>query len=408
MIDTPINERRIRHQSDKTSATVHDVFAMLEREESAFRQKGPEDQQNYKELLGQFTESNNSLGIEGSKRLITAFNEINDQKADYVVPLKDIQVIDFPQSGHTGKRELEFELLSYDHQGKVATAFTIYEARKQFLDKTFKANKHYEELFDRDATEFAINSIRKLIEQYPDDKYRFRFVIAESEEKEQYYLRAVVDPKRYHIYDNGAILFLSLLGMERYSRDSKQLFYVDSAVLTESKINLSLKSRQKILLDNGVSIRIGVTIRNSEIADESAEFIFIYWISYQGKTITLIDRPLFKINHGYTAATNAKELQNLDEIANRTNEVYEAVNIAKVYNPMEAGSLEHLFSSLLHAGSALSNKYRSKVTQFRFEVVQNTYSLFELFDKLESFADDLDDDQVIWEIRARLSKYLLE
>ncbi|WP_125769458.1 hypothetical protein [Lapidilactobacillus wuchangensis] len=402
-----ISERRLKDQSGTPSANVSDVFKMLEKAQNVFLELTATDKKKYEELATQFLNDNRSLDIEGTEELLNQFNEINEHKVDYSVPLQDIRAVDFPRLGQNNKIEFKFDLLTDDHTETHATALTMYDARKQFLTKTFKANTYYEELFKRDEVEFALNNLRQLIEKYPDEKYRYRFVIDNKDDVEQYYLRAVVDVSRYKTYDNGMILFLALMGMEGYQNDTKNKFYVESAVLTDSKISLAFKSKKIVKLKKGVTVRIGVTVRNSEIADEAAEFRFMYWISYNGKTITLIDEPLFRVNHGYKVETNTQGLKQLGNISEREKQIFQAIDDARVYDPMKPGAMEKLFQSLINARQKLPENYRSKVEGLHGNTARNTYSLLELFDKFEGFATDLKNDEVLWDIRARLNNYIL-
>ncbi len=407
MMSESISERRLKDQSGTPSANVSDVFKMLEKAQNVFLELTATDKKKYEELATQFLNDNRSLDIEGTEELLNQFNEINEHKVDYSVPLQDIRAVDFPRLGQNNKIEFKFDLLTDDHTETHATALTMYDARKQFLTKTFKANTYYEELFKRDEVEFALNNLRQLIEKYPDEKYRYRFVIDNKDDVEQYYLRAVVDVSRYKTYDNGMILFLALMGMEGYQNDTKNKFYVESAVLTDSKISLAFKSKKIVKLKKGVTVRIGVTVRNSEIADEAAEFRFMYWISYNGKTITLIDEPLFRVNHGYKVETNTQGLKQLGNISEREKQIFQAIDDARVYDPMKPGAMEKLFQSLINARQKLPENYRSKVEGLHGNTARNTYSLLELFDKFEGFATDLKNDEVLWDIRARLNNYIL-
>ncbi|MCT3370879.1 hypothetical protein [Lacticaseibacillus paracasei] len=407
MTNEPINERYLKEQQGKPSATIPETIRMLEIAKSAFQNMPEQDEQVYQDMKDRFPATDEPLNIEGSAALLQAINEISEKKFDFIIPLKDIEITDFPLLAKTNSREVRFNIKEADTKNVMGTAVSTYGARKQFLDLAFSGNTFAERGFKRDATSEIIADFNELIKKAkPDEKYRFRLIQTGELSSNEYLLRSVSTKEGYKVYDNGVVLYMSLRAISDFSQRANKLFYVENAHVTDSRLDADFRSASAQKLNHDVSVQIGIHVSNSEIADSSATFTVIYWITNKKQTITLADGPLFSINHHYTSASIAAELRKALSLNERSTSIYKAVNEAQMYSPVDEISLEKIFQSLIRSTQKLPKNYRNQLENLKEIATQESYSLLQLFGKLQTLADETKDEDVIWYIRIRLNKFL--
>ncbi|WP_125705672.1 hypothetical protein [Lacticaseibacillus daqingensis] len=403
-----VEHRQLGNQIGGKSASIAEVFEMLRKYKELFPQMTANDQKIFEEMLKLFPISDENLNIAGSKAVLDVFNELNTVKEDYVIPAKDFEISDFPRSSGDSRIEMAFKCWEPDHKGIFAEGTTIYDARKQYLDKSYKMNTFAEAQIEEGNTLLILETLEKLRGITPDRAFKFRFLRKGKQEDGKLLLRSVVGDQSYKNYDNCEVLFLALMGAYQYAKEQHVNFYVSSLDVTDSKMDLLLLSQDTTELEGGVHAQVGLAIRNSEIADGSANFELLYKLDYRESTVTLSDSSVFTINHGWRLETIAERLKNLSRLHEASNQVFLAVNAAKLYEPASDASLAKIFNPLLRSKSILTEKTREEVVKLRTEAetADQVETLLILFSKLEDLAAATNNQEVIWTIREALSKYI--
>lgn len=407
MTHEPINERYLDNQKGNTSATVSETLEMLEIAKSSFQKMPKQDEQVYQDMKARFPVTNKQLNIEGSAALLQAMNDTSKQKFDFIIPLKDVKITDFPLPAKTGSREVRIEIKEADTPDMMGTAVSTYRARKQFLDLVFSGNTFAENGFKRDAVSEIIAAFNELIKKSADDEqYRFRLIRTDELSPNEYLLRSVSTKGGYKVYDNGVVLYMSLRALADFANKTGKGFYVENARVSDSRLDIDFRSVSARKLNHDVSVQIGIHVSNSEIADKSATFSVMFWVTNKKRTITLSDGPLFTINHHYTSASISNELKKVNALNERATSIYKAVNEAQMYNPVDETSLEKIFYNLHRSTQKLPKDYRNQLDILKDVAINESYSLLKLFDKIQTLAAETNDDDVIWDIRIRLNKFL--
>lgn len=411
MVKTPIVESTLKSQSGNPVATVHDVFLMLKLSEDTYLNQTEADQKVFTEIASHFVDTESPLHIEGSASVLTEFNRINAKKNDFVMPLKDSTLLDIPSDGESGQYELQLGFKEAEHKHELFQGMTIYDGRTQFLDKAYKADKYVMNLVDNDQSSLAIKEIAEDQTALGDNEFKFRFVSPNYDdgplEDSTWYLRAVVRKSTYKNYDNGPVLFLGLLAIDKYAAQQGQLFFVKYFHITDSKMRLELLTKADSVLSDNVHVQTGIIITNSEIADGSVNFDFTYRVTYKNTTVTLSDDSVFTINHGYNAATIASNIQNLDKLSAKTKDIRAAITAAKLYDPAKIGDIEQIFSPLMHSKSLPKNvKGKLSALHNAALTVNNTTSLLLLFKQIEQIGLDTNNEDYIWHIRGLLGQFV--
>lgn len=210
----------------------------------------------------------------------------------------------------------------------------------------------------------------------------------------------------YKVYDNGVVLYMSLRALADFANKTGKGFYVENAHVSDSRLDIDFRSVSARKLNHDVSVQIGIHVSNSEIADKSATFSVMFWVTNKKRTITLSDGPLFTINHHYTSASISNELKKVNTLNERATSIYKAVNEAQMYNPVDETSLEKIFYNLHRSTQKLPKDYRNQLDILKDVAINESYSLLKLFDKIQTLAAETNDDDVIWDIRIRLNKFL--
>ncbi|GAB5053685.1 hypothetical protein PESHB5_01840 [Pediococcus parvulus] len=151
------------------------------------------------------------------------------------------------------------------------SAMSMYHARKDFLEKTFKIDKFTTFALEHDEEDLIKENIKELSKKIPETELKYRFIEIDnpSDEKTETFLRAVVDSKRYKLYDNNIVLYLALEAIDNYATKKREKFQVASFEVTDSKFNLYIYSKNVMTLKYGVKLSVGIQVSNSELSDGS-------------------------------------------------------------------------------------------------------------------------------------------
>jgi len=406
MSNDPLDLKRVV-PSSTTVVQYEDIYKVLEAAKREFSSKKSKSRLVLNEAENLYGKKTGNSSVLGLKEVIETYVKMSHRKFDMAVELKNIRVLGFPDDG--SGREMKFEVLSDD--GEVAySATTMYQAMRTFLNKTFSMASYTESAIALNGEKIVLDDIRNLTILSPQRKFIFRIISDGdlSEKDSEIYLRAVVSTDRYKLYDNGFVLFVGLMAIDEYAQKQNTQFKVKEFLLTDSKFSLFLLSTKSKQLSGGVSVKTGVQISNSEIADGSVSIKLFYEVSYRKKTVTLTGNQVVKFSHAWSEKEIKKQMQGLRDLSEITKGIYKAIETVRFGEPLDERQLFNLFSHLTRIKKNMPRTATQnlKNLQEQLEAANNAESLFNVFSKLEDLANKYGDD-VMLTIREKLHMFLV-
>lgn len=329
---------------------------------------------------------NDECNVKGSKEVIQLFQQIKNKKSDENISTKDIKLIGFDE-----ENQLILGILDRDIPDEVAyTATGIYSFSSTFLDQLFCLDKFSGYCFKTAQKDLLIENIVYLLENSEEKEKQYRFINGKKEG--EHYLRALTS-SRYRNYDNNIILYLSLNAMHRYSERMKNPAYVERAFITDSSLDMSVKLKNTISLGKKYQVEIGINVSNSEIGEGVVWFELIYTIiDNKGVRSTAIGDSVLKVKHSMKVETVKNRMKVFNDLENLSKRVISGIDEVRLTKKLDSDQLSMIFDKLAGArAKGLGVSAKQELNTMSKEVTENTYSLLELFNKLENIDATVDD-----------------
>ncbi|MHA5112426.1 hypothetical protein R5P82_05970 [Oenococcus oeni] len=174
------------------------------------------------------------------------------------------------------------------------------------------------------------------------------------------------------------------------SREIDKKFLVDYFFVSDSKMEIFFLEDTPTKIDKDVSIRTGIHISNSEIADGAAVFEMTYKISSGNKKITFLSDDIAKVNHGYNPKTISEGLENIANFNIMRKDIINAVKAINWSSTISDKVLYELISLVGHLGNNIPKKVRDKMKSElnAIKTAKKTTNLLEVFNKLGQVVDE--------------------
>lgn len=369
--------RRFSSSQDELDfASKDQVIALLDEGEISL---------SVKEIMKYVTEEECNIG--GSKKIVSLFNQIKNQKKDMLIPIEDISFVGFDENN---------VILAFKEQrggdGQFAfTATGIYSFTGDFLDQLFCLEKFSGYCFRQNERDLLRETIEYLLENTVNREKQYRLIYGTGLNEDKVYLRAVTSPS-YKNYDNNIVLYLALNAMHRYSKRTKNKVYIENAIISDSSLDMTMKVDQRIAIGTDYFAEIGVNISNSEIREGSVLFEFVYTLSDKnGNQSTAIGDSVVKIQHNNTSQTVKERMSQLNYLDEHSSNVLKGINEARLAAKLDEDELFSIFDKFSRS-KTLSAGTKIKLSQLqRDEIISNTITIIELFGKLENLVTTIDD-----------------
>ncbi|MEQ7179204.1 hypothetical protein ABQE01_09275 [Enterococcus thailandicus] len=329
---------------------------------------------------------NSECNIEGSKEVIQLFKQIKNKKYDQDISTQHIKLIGFDD-----KQQIILGIVDEANPEEIIyTAKGIYSFSNAFLDDLFCLDKFSGYCFRTDQKDLLIDNIKYLLANSKEIKKQYRFI--EGKKDGEVYLRALTS-SRYRNYDNNIVLYLSLNAMHQYSNRMKNPVYIDRAFITDSSLFMSVKLKNTIPLGKKYQVEIGINVSNSEIREGVVLFELSYTIiDRKGIRSTAIGDSVLKVKHNLNAGTVKNRMKVFNNLEVLSKDFISGIDEARLAKKLDADQLSVIFDKLAGARTkGLGMNVKQELNKMSKEVSENTYSLLELFNKLESIDATVDD-----------------
>lgn len=324
--------------------------------------------------------------VEGSNEVIQLFKQIKHKKYDKDISTRNVRLI-----GFNDKQQLILGFTDIDNAEEIAyTATGIYSFSSAFLDDLFCLDRFSGYCFRTDQKDLLIDNIRYLLENSEEIKKQYRFI--EGKEDGEVYLRALTSSK-YRNYDNNIVLYLSLNAMHQYSKRMKNPVYIDRAFITDSSLVMSVKLKNTIPLGKKYQVEIVINVSNSEIREGVVLFELVYTIiDRKGIRSTAIGDSVLKVKHNLNADTVKNRMKVFNNLEKLSKDLISGIDEARLAKKLDSDQLSVIFDKLSGARTkGLGINTKQELNKISKEVSENTYSLLELFNKLEKIDATVDD-----------------
>ncbi|OTP28236.1 hypothetical protein [Enterococcus mundtii] len=338
-----------------------------------------------KEITEFFSED--KCNVAGSKKIIKLFNQIKNQKKDMLIPIEDISL-----TGFDGQNLI----LAFKEQaggdGQIAfNATGIYSFSGDFLDQLFCLEKFAGYCFRINERDLLHETIEHLLGNTTGREKQYRLIYGTGANENKVYLRAITSDS-YKNYDNNVVMYLALNSMHRYSKRTGNKVYVESAVITDSSLDMSIKIDKRIAIGKKYFVEIGVKVLNSEIREGAVLFEFIYTIfDSKGNKSTAIGDSVVKIQHNNITRTVKERMAHLNLLDKHSDSVLKGITETRLATKLNEDELFAIFEKF-YRSKTLTSGTKTKLSQLqKNEIVDNTLTLIELFGKLENLDTTIDD-----------------
>lgn len=331
--------------------------------------------------------------IKGSKELLDLYNSIDNEKMDLVLPLSEIEYIGFYHDN-----EVILNLDGYQARG-------VYSFTPAFLDSLFSLKKFGAFCFDHGEKDLLNENIQKLMVSQKNQKRQYRFIM----DGDNLLLRGLTTTS-YKNYDNNIAIYLALHSLHKYSKENNVHVFVESGYIADSNLDIVFVQEETIKLDNSTFVEIGVRLTNNEITEGKLSMEFVYKVFDKNRnSFKAIGDTVVGIVHTYQVPTIQGKLDNLSRLSIYAREIIEHIQNIKNRSKLDRDQLSLIFSRLSRAKkNEISKNSRERIeTLYKEEVVNNTFSLVELFGKIDALSTSIDEKTFIQIVFNELIKDIL-
>lgn len=320
--------------------------------------------------------------IIGSKEFLNAFEEVDCEKLDLVAPLENLTFIEFDD---TKEIVLEFENTQFPEH--VLKTVGIYEFTNKFLDENFRLKKFAKFCLDREYTDLLNENIEELMKRLSSQTKQYRFLKYEG----QWFLRALTS-ERYKNYDNHLAIYITLVILDSYSLDNDLRLVIGDSYLTDSDIRVNLIEEKTYVVNDDIQVQFGFYTTNNELTEGTFSLQFSYKVFYRKNAqFRALSNYIFDFNHTIAPEKLEKQLKSaLTEIASSKKDVIQFIKTIHSENLSE-NQLYSVFRAIKNSKNKFTQSTKEKAEHIRKESVGNTYSLIELFGRLNEITTDVDE-----------------
>lgn len=322
-------------------------------------------------------DEDSNCNVKGSSELIELYNSVDNEKMDLTLSLSEIEYIGFFHDN-----TIILKLDGYTARG-------IYKFTDTFLDSLFSMKKFGNFCLSHGEKDMLHENLKQLMITQQNEVRQYRFLMDNG----SLLLRGLTTTA-YKNYDNNIAIYLALQALHQYAEKNNVHITVESGYITDSSLDIIFIQEERFVIDKNTFVKIGIRLTNNEITEGKLSLEFIYTIfDKQNNNFKAIGDTVVGIIHTYQVPTIQSKLMNLNNLSEYAHETIQHIRSIKNRNKLDRDQLYLIFSRLSRAkASELTTKSKQDIDNlYKKEVVGNTYSLIELFDKIGSLGTTIDE-----------------
>jgi len=349
------------------------------------------------------------LQIGNSKFLIDSLLLLDSQceKVDIKAKVKDIQLKKMLQDE---KAIFEvFKIKDADlirkNKSDLLEVETAYSAKQDILDyynfskfANYCRDLEYEDLID---------TIKKYLKRKnTENKEEKSLRLLYKNDENKFYLRAVTSVGNYRDFGLNFSVFVALIALSKYVKETKNEIYIDNYIVDDSNIYVSFSLSDEKIINKNLSLSFNLILENDEIKRNAVSFNGVFKLKYnegskqseiyikpKGVKKEDISYPVDLLTYKHTGNTKnvfekIKGLPNLiDFFITQVSE--DATKISEIKNFKDV--IQHLANKIKSARNVEYQKYKNTIFNKLMKItVDNTFNLFEIFREIEELFENDD------------------
>ncbi|MDQ0228601.1 hypothetical protein [Metabacillus niabensis] len=325
---------------------------------------------------------NERLLINGSEQLLICFEQVDEEKLDFIEELKNVKYV-----GLSDDREI---ILRFNNEinkdGFNATA--IYDFTYDFLDDVFHMGKFSRFCITNSHYDLLKENIEQLLSNMPTLKRQYRFL----KNDDKWFLRGITST-RYNNYDNHLALYLTFISLHQYAKINQTTFIIDEAYLTDSEVRAFFRQKDTVYIQNVGELHFGAYLSNNEIREGTFSLELRYTLTNQdGKSFSGISDYVFNLSHS-TGINNMKEkLFYSDKINDLKTITLTHIHEMSKLKKLSEDQLYLIFTKIINSTQKLGKPTRDKVKEYKSNnILNNSMTLIEALDKISEITTDIDE-----------------
>lgn len=332
-----------------------------------------------------FGSEEDELRIIGVKSLLDMFESLDSEKYDFTEKYGNVNFVEVQEPRRI--------VLDFPQQDLGGITHSIYDFYSNFLDQ-FRITKFTDYCLRSDFLDIIDNNMAKLLTRNADCEKQFRLL---RDKDGTWGIRALTSDV-YKNYDNGVVLYLSLLAIHKYASLKNTKFRINNAFISDSFMHVFFERPDPIIIPNVGKVFLGVSISNGEIRNYKFKAELRYRIvdTSNNKSLAAIhNNPIFSIVHSMSVETideQIKTFYHLDEYETGIIEFIKKICDVKTLSEDSVYYLiNHLISTIKEC-SDISKKTKEEFKKLETEhLIGNTLSLIDFFDKAKTIKTDMDE-----------------
>ena len=326
---------------------------------------------------------NGLIPIEGSKELLSIFENIDYKKLDIPEKLENIKFEKI-----TEENEIKLNFKDWDIE-----ACTIYDASFDFFEDLFSMGKYEKFCFDKQFIDLINMNLNNLFSLKKDDLRKYRLIKKDG----KWNIRAITS-LNYKNYDNNIAIYIVICLLSRLSKKENIKFRISKGYITDSELNIFFEQDNFKHINGVGKVFFGVMLTNSEIREKKFSLELYYKIvDEQDENISFIGikDSIFEVNHKSnveTAIRKVKEIDNLLEIEQSMLEyIREFKNIDKVDE-----NIIYIFMQKITNSRLLLSETKDKIKDiYDKNLINNSMTILQMFNKVERISKNIEDEIVL-------------
>lgn len=243
-----------------------------------------------------------AIQIGNSKSLINSIIEI-DSKCKKIDVETQIKYLHLKKMLAAEKAEFEIfnisnEFILKENGSDLLVAESVYSAKTDILDyfnfskfANYCRDRNFEDLID------TIKEYLKVKNASNDDGRSLRLVYKNDDRK--FYIRALTSISGYKDFGINFSVFVALITLNRYVKDSKNEIYINKYKVDESNLYVSFSLKNEVKVDDNISLTFNLILENDEIKRGAVSFNGIFklkWIENKKTSEIFLKPPGIKKN----------------------------------------------------------------------------------------------------------------
>lgn len=327
--------------------------------------------------------SETNIRVEGAKSLLAAFERVDGEKSDLVERLENIEFI--------GVSHEEQIILHFKNEE--VSAAGVYDFTYEFLDETFYMGKYGRYCIHNGYNDLLKSNLDRLFLENKQLERQYRFISKDGD----LYLRGFTSSNRYQNYDNNVALYIFLFYLHKAALVNDVQFRITRARVSDSAIRVFIEEIEPIVIPKVGKVYSGLVLSNSEVRDNALTLEVRYRLVDENNSqasfaiIPDLQDSVFNIRHTYGMDRLKEKINDVNKLRQSQQAMKDLITGLKEMKKISNEALYYLYTQIIHNNNFQSGTKTRFKELYNNNIVNNTLSLIQAFDKTNSITSDVDE-----------------